>query len=115
MAGPTEDPNGFDAFEELQVSPRACDEVIRAAYGRLARMNRADPESKQRLDSAFMVLTDPRMRRELRMKATRPNASMRPMYSGLPFIFALSAMSAGLAAYEVLRAFAVDLPQLPFF
>lgn len=111
----SEDQNGFNAFSELEVAPHACDEVIRAAYGRLARIHRADPDRRQNLDRAFMLVTDPRMRLELRRKFGRPAKVPHPSYSGLPFIFVLSAMSAGLAAYEMLRALAVDLPALPFF
>jgi curved DNA-binding protein CbpA len=49
----------FPLYEELEVSPRASDPVIRAAYGRLMRVHSADAGKIERLKKAFDVLSNP--------------------------------------------------------
>jgi DnaJ-class molecular chaperone len=53
---------GFLLYEELEVSPRASDPVIRAAYGRLMRVHAADLGRVERLKKAFDVLSNPASR-----------------------------------------------------
>lgn len=54
---------GFQLYEELEVSPRASDPVIRAAYGRLMRTNAASRERCVRLQTAFDILSNATARR----------------------------------------------------
>ena len=49
----------FLLYEELEVSPRASDPVIRAAYGRLMRVHAENLGKVDRLRKAFDVLSNP--------------------------------------------------------
>ncbi len=128
---------GFLLYEELEVSPRASDPVIRAAYGRLMRVHVADPNKVDRLRRAFDVLSNPTNRtaydamgiegrpakqevRYLRAgdKATTAggaaagaSALMRAGQTGL--IVALSVVSGLVGGFEIMRLLA-ERGTLPF-
>jgi curved DNA-binding protein CbpA len=75
---------GFDLYEELEISPRASQEVIQAAYRRLARLyhpdsgDRPDASHMVRLNQAFSTLNDPERRRRYDVFLARSAPETRP-------------------------------------
>lgn len=77
-----------DLYELLQISPRASQEVIQAAYRVLARRNHPDlnatPEAAQRIrdvNDAYRVLSDPQGRARYDLEVSRAHRFERVTHS----------------------------------
>jgi curved DNA-binding protein CbpA len=101
----------FPLYEELEVSPRASDEVIRAAYGRLVRVHQADRGRVARLNAAFDVLSNPTKRGDYDSLGLEGQPAMRGGGAGVMspggqprgLILALSLVSGALGGFELMR------------
>lgn len=116
---------GFQLYEELEVSPRASDPVVRAAYGRLMRTHAADRERCVRLQTAFDILSNPTARRAYDAQGVEVVASANGDGSGtvvrsigsqnaqMGLILALALVAGVLGGLEFMRALASQ-GALPF-
>ena len=109
---------GFQLYEALEVSPRASDPVIRAAYGRLMRTHAASRDRCIRLQTAFDILSNATARRaydaqgaEVVLSAdgrstagsTRTNTSQ---HAQMGLILGLALVSGVLGGLELMRVLA---------
>lgn len=114
---------GFQLYEELEVSPRASDAVIRAAYGRLMRTNAANRERCARLQTAFDILSNPTARRAYDAQGEEPaaaadgragaRAAAPNQNAQMGLILALSLVAGVLGGLEFMRVLA-DRGAMPF-
>jgi DnaJ-class molecular chaperone len=115
---------GFQLYEELEVSPRASDPVIRAAYGRLMRTHAANRERCVRLQTAFDILSNPTARRAYDAQGAEIIASAKggggaiatssgSQNAQMGLILALSLVAGVLGGLEFMRVLA-ERGAMPF-
>jgi curved DNA-binding protein CbpA len=102
----------FPLYEELEVSPRASDEVIRAAFGRLVRVHSNDRGRVARLNAAFDVLSNPTKRHEYDLMGIEGHAvagasggATRSSTQPRALILVLSLVAGALGGLELMRLF----------